>query len=304
MENRGGPADERVAGAAVSPSPQASYLAFGLVKGTTVAAVSPHSDKTQCNYASVHNLERGHSVMTSLTMARDRRRTVGRPFYLTMSLVMAAVIIGGFSQTVPDDFAPKPGLPLLLHIHGAVFTLWVLLFVAQPAFIARGSVALHRKIGWLGAVLALAMLVMGVAATLYAIHYNFVPGFFPRSIFLVMNLIGICVFAGLVAGGIVLRKRAEWHKRLMLCATISILGPGLGRLLPMGSFGAAAPLVMFGIIALFAFAGPVADVIVRRRIHPAYYWGVSTILLSMIVIGPIAFSPPANALLMAIGRAG
>jgi hypothetical protein len=99
-----------------------------------------------------------------------------------------------------------------------------------------------------------------------------------------------------------MRKRAEWHKRLMLCATISILGPGLGRLLPMGSFGAAAPLVMFGVIALFAFAGPVADVVVRRRIHPAYYWGVSTILLSMIVIGPIAFSPLANALLKAIGR--
>jgi hypothetical protein len=34
----------------------------------------------------------------------------------------------------------------------------------------------------------------------------------------------------------------------MLCATISILGPGLGRLLPMASFGKAAPLVMFGVI--------------------------------------------------------
>jgi hypothetical protein len=65
----------------------------------------------------------------------------------------------------------------------------------------------------------------------------------------------------------------------------------------MGSFGAAAPLVMFGAIALFAFAGPVADIVVRRRIHPAYYWGVSAILLSMVLIGPIAFSPPAIALL-------
>jgi hypothetical protein len=148
------------------------------------------------------------------------------------------------------------------------------------------------------------MLVMGVAATLYAIRYNFVPGFFPRPIFLVMNLIGICVFAGLVAAGIAMRKRAEWHKRLMLCATISILRPGLGRLLPMGAFGAVAPLVMFGVIALFAFAGPVADVIVRRRIHPAYNWGVSTILLSMILIGPIALSPLANAVVEAIGRAG
>ena len=73
-----------------------------------------------------------------------------------------------------------------------------------------------------------------------------------------------------------------------------------GRLLPMDSFGKAAPLVMFGVIALFAFAGPVVDLFVRRRIHPAYYWGVGAILLSMILTGPLAFSPPALALVKVI----
>lgn len=238
--------------------------------------------------------------MTSRIARRAPYAKVGRPFYLIMSLVMAAVIVGGFSSTVPGDFTSTPGLPLLLHVHGAVFTLWVVLFVAQPAFIARGSLALHRKIGWVGAALAAAMFVMGVAATIFAIRYDFVPSFFPRPIFLVMNLIGIIVFAGLVGGGIAFRHRAEWHKRLMLCATISILGPGLGRLLPVDSFGAAAPLAIFGSIALFAFAGPVADLVAMRRVHPAYYWGVAAILLSMAVIGPVAFSPPAKALLEAI----
>lgn len=235
--------------------------------------------------------------MTSLTMPQARPKPVSRRFYLVMSLLMAAVIIGGFAKTVPGDFAPTPGLPLLLHIHGAVFTLWVFLFVAQPAFIAKGSVALHRNIGWAGAVLATAMLVMGVAATLYSVRYHLVPSFFPPRIFLVMNLIGIVVFAGLVATGIAYRKRPEWHKRLMLCATISILGPGLGRLLPMEAFGAAAPFAMFGVIALFAFAGPVADLMVRRKIHPAYYWGVAAILISMAIIPPVAFSPLGGAAL-------
>lgn len=235
--------------------------------------------------------------MNAPSLSRSRPGTVGRPFYLTMSLAMAAVIVGGFSHTVPGDFAEKPGLPLLLHVHGAVFTLWVMLFVAQPAFIARGSVMLHRRIGMVGAYLAAAMLVMGLAATLYAVRYHMIPGFFPPRIFLVMNLIGIITFAALVASGIALRRRAEWHKRLMLCATISILGPALGRLLPMGAFGAAAPLVMFGVIALFAVAGPIADVVVRRKIHPAYHWGGGAIMLSMVIIPPLAFSPPAGALL-------
>ncbi|WP_426031908.1 hypothetical protein [Caulobacter sp. DWP3-1-3b2] len=239
--------------------------------------------------------------MTAAAMTTQRPAAqVGRRFYLIMALVMAAVLVGGFSQTVPGDFAPSPGLPLLLHIHGAVFTCWVLLFVAQPAFIARGSLKLHRQVGMFGAVLAAAMVVMGLAATLFAVRYHRVPSFFPPTIFLVMNAIGILVFGGLVAAGVALRRRSEWHKRLMLCATVSILGPGLGRLLPMDSFGKAAPLVMFGVIALFAFAGPVIDLIVRRRIHPAYLWGVGAILLSEILIGPLAFAPPTLALLKII----
>ena len=92
-----------------------------------------------------------------------------------------------------------------------------------------------------------------------------------------------------------MRKQAEWHKRLMMCATVSILGPGLGRLLPMESFGRAAPMVMFGAILLFALAGPVYDLIIRRRVHPAYIWGVATILISMLITGPVAFTPRAKA---------
>lgn len=237
--------------------------------------------------------------MTVTSMAGMPRRVgqVEDTFYLWISLVMAAVIIGGFARTVPGDFLDTPRLPLLLHVHGAVFTLWVLLFVAQPAFIARGSIRLHRRIGWVGVGLASAMTVMGAAATLFAIRLHAIPPFFPPTVFLVMNLVGILVFAGLVAAGIALRHRREWHKRLMLCATISILGPGLGRLLPMPSFGAAAPLVMFAAILAFVVAGMVADLLARRRIHPAYLWGMSVIVVTDLMIGPLAFAPPTTALL-------
>ncbi|QWT21646.1 hypothetical protein KPL74_06480 [Bacillus sp. NP157] len=238
--------------------------------------------------------------MGSVGIGRTSARIVRPPFYLFMSLAMAAVIIGGFSRTVPDDFTASPGLPLFLQIHGLVFTLWIVLFVAQPAIVFRGSLKLHRRVGWLGAILACAMLVMGLVATFFAIRYNAVPSFFPPTIFLVMNTIGILVFAGLVAGGVALRKKAEWHKRLMICATVSIMGPGVGRLLPMESFGKAAPMVMFAVIMLFALAGPVNDLFVRRRVHPAYIWGVTTILVSMLITGPLAFTPVAQAMVEAI----
>lgn len=234
--------------------------------------------------------------MTAIEMSRRPAAGVGRRFYLIMSLLMAAVFVGGFSTTVPGDFAP-PGLPLLLHVHGAISTCWVLLFVAQPAFIARGSLKLHRQVGMVGAALAGLMAIMALVATLFAIRYGRVPPFFPPAIFLVLNLLGVLAFAGLIAGGVALRRKAEWHKRLMLCATISILGPGLGRLLPMPSFGEAAPLVMFGVIMLFGLAGPVADLVTRKRVHPAYAWGLAAIVLSNVLVAPLAFSPPAQALL-------
>ena len=63
---------------------------------------------------------------------------------------------------------------------------------------------------------------------------------------------------------------------------------------------ASAALVMFAAIDAFALAGPIADLIVRKRIHPAYYWGVGAILLSEILIGPLALSPPGVALLKVV----
>jgi phosphotransferase system glucose/maltose/N-acetylglucosamine-specific IIC component len=234
--------------------------------------------------------------MNTVVSGRPAARVVRPPFYLVMSVVMAAVIVAGFSRTVPDDLRANPGLPLLMHVHGAVFTLWLLLFVAQPALAVRGSLRLHRRLGWVGAGLAAAMVVMALAATWYAIRFHVVPSFFPPTIFLVMNTIGIAVFAGLVFAGVRLRKQAEWHKRLMLCATLSIMGPGLGRLLPMESFGRAAPMVMFGAIMAFCLVGPFYDIIVRRRVHPAYIWGVAVILVSMLVTAPIAFLPATQAL--------
>jgi uncharacterized membrane protein YozB (DUF420 family) len=228
--------------------------------------------------------------------ARAAGRT--RPaFYLTLSLVMAAVIIAGFSRTVPDDVNASPTLPVLLFVHGAVFSLWVVLLVVQPALVYRGSIRLHRRLGMAGAVLATAMVVMGLAATYLAIHDKLVPSFFPPAIFLAMNTIGILVFGALVAAGVTLRRSADWHRRLMMCATVSILGPGVGRLLPMDSFGRAAPMVMFGVIALFGLAGPAYDVIKRGRVHKAYVWGVGAIIVSMLITGPVAFSPPTQALL-------
>ena len=230
---------------------------------------------------------------TEAVLPQGRRR-FGDPFYFWMSLAMAAVFVAGFTRTVPGDFMNSPALPLLLHLHGAVFTLWVFLIVAQPALIASGSLRWHRRIGLMGVALALAMVVMGVVATVVSIHLQRVPVIFPPAVFLSMNLIGILVFGAIVAWGYARRRNPGWHKRLMLCATISILTPGLARALPVPAFGAAAPLIIFGTALAFAAAGMIHDRRTLGRVHPAWYAGAGVILLTDLAIPLFAATPVAT----------
>jgi hypothetical protein len=228
--------------------------------------------------------------MTAISVGERPGRSgpvVKRRFYLVMALLIAAIIIGGFSRTFPAAVAH--GLPLLLHIHAAVFASWILLFVAQPAIAANGSLALHRRLGFVGASLAVAMVIMGVVATVLAVRLDLVPSFFPPALFVTGNFMILIVFAGLVIAGVALRGQAEWHKRLLLCASVALLGPGLGRLAIGGPL--PPPLVITVVQSAFALAGPVADLIKLRRVHPAYLWGAGA-LIGMLILQPVvSFSP-------------
>jgi hypothetical protein len=227
---------------------------------------------------------------------------VGRRFYLGLSLLMVAVVAFGFSHTVPGDFAP-PGIPLLLYIHGGAFTCWAVLAIAQPALVVAGDVRRHQQLGYLVAVLAGVMVALGIAATVVAVRLHMMPPTFPPAVFLTMNWLDAICFGGLVAAGVAMRRTPEWHKRLMVCATGALLSPALGRSLPMDAMGHAGPMVMFAAKDAILFIGPLADLIVRRRLHPAYLWGIGAVVLSELAIGPIATSP-LGAAMLALVRPG
>ena len=224
----------------------------------------------------------------------------GRHFYLIMSVVLAGIVVFGFSHTIPFDLAP-PGLPLLLVLHAAIFGAWVLLFIAQPVLVARRSVSVHRTLGWVGVALACAMILLGGSAILFALRNNTLPPFYPPGLFIVRGVVGLALFAGLLAAAIRLRRRIEWHRRLMLCAAITVVAPGLERALPLPLFGTAWPFVADGVLDLIALIGPASDLLVRRRIHPAYVWGVGTIVAGQAIVDLVAPSPVAVVMLRLAG---
>ena len=221
------------------------------------------------------------------------------PFYLVMTVVLMAIVVFGFSHTVPGDLQ-VPDFPVLLVVHGAIFGAWVLVALAQPALVMNGSLALHRRLGWVGVALAVAMVVLGASAVVLALWADSVPPFYPHGLFVIRGLIGLVVFAALVGAAVARRRQAGWHKRLMLCASIAVIVPGLERAMPLFLFGARWPFVVDGVVDALLLAGPIVDWVVRRRIHPAWLWGGGVIVGGQVLVYALAPSPVAQAMLHAL----
>ncbi len=227
-----------------------------------------------------------------------RSHPTDRRFYATMSVVAAAVILTGFANTYgPKVLAGGPRVPSIVHLHAAVFTCWLVLFVAQTVLVARGHVALHMRLGNAGMVLAGVMLGVGLAtaiATARAGHQG-IPGVeFPsREGFLLLNVASILVFSVLVVAGWSFRRRPQIHKRLMLAATVGgLMPPGISRL-PLVS--GHAPAIAALVIA-FLLVGPAYDLLTRRRVHPAY----AGLLLAVLIVPPVVIRMSATGAWLAV----
>jgi hypothetical protein len=238
----------------------------------------------------------------STVAGRPARAGMDRLFFLAMALAIAATVAVGFGVDVARPEIGFATAPLQVHLHGAVFSLWIAFFVLQSGLIVGGSVALHRRLGWAGAGLATLMVVLGLATTLMALQQHRVPPFFPPGVFLVLDITCIATFGGLTAAAIRLRRSPEWHRRLMLCGTIMVMSPALGRILPMAALGPLATWAVFAGMAVYLGSGMMFDRITRGQVHRAYYWGGGAILLSQALIGTLSFSAPVLGLTAALMR--
>lgn len=153
------------------------------------------------------------------------------------------------------------------------------MFVAQVLLGATGSLALHRKLGWLAVGWPLAMVIVGTLSTIWIAQKAAVSFFFLPAQFVLMNPLSMILFVALLIGAAVKRRDREWHPRLFICGMAAIMGPSFGRLLP-------APLFMYSMltaafIGMIAFpvAGIVRDKLRYGRVHPAWWFGLGSILL-------------------------
>lgn len=209
-----------------------------------------------------------------------------RVFYSGISIALAATVFTGFASTYYlPIFAGGPRLTVtggpftfIVHLHAALFTAWVLLFVVQTTLVAQRRVALHRRLGAAGAVLAAGMVLAGTGVALATAQRGGAPpGLDPRA-FLIIPLGDMALFVTFVTAALLRRRDSQAHKRLMLMAYISIVAAATARLpgvLPLG------PLVFFGLAFVFVVVGALYDRTTRGRVHPVYLWGGALFAISV-----------------------
>jgi hypothetical protein len=228
-------------------------------------------------------------MTVSAAAVRTGRRT--RRFYVGMALAMVITVFIGFSRSYYlKPWYGTPELSGLLHLHGLVFTTWVLFFLLQATLVASGRTYLHRRMGIAGAVLAALVVIIGVAVAITRVGSGIspIPGVPPLA-FLAIPFFDMVVFAILVSVAIYLRRRIEGHKRLMTLAMITLLPAPIARIqfpfLPPG------PLTFFAVADLFIVAILVYDLVTRRKVHPATIWGGLLIVASQPLRLMIAGTP-------------
>ncbi len=191
-------------------------------------------------------------------------------------VALISVFIGFYPTYYLKTFYPVPGLPLLVHLHGLLFTAWIVLLVVQTSFVAVKRTDLHRRFGVAGTVLAALMTVVGAATAVTALKSGRVsPTFF------VVPAASLVVFPVLVAAALLMRRRTDTHKRLMLIATGELLNAPIGRWPVIWRSTAFVAYGVNDIVAVLPLV--VYDLATRRRLHPATLWGAMFLIVSQIL---------------------
>ncbi len=227
------------------------------------------------------------------TLGRDDR------FFLKMALVMMALVFAGFSFHLAMGRSTF-NRPLLVHAHAVTFMGWIVIYVLQNVFVTRGSMTLHRRLGWLGAAWIVAMIGLGTAVTVAMVQQGRIPFFFYPLNFLIFDPMTVLTFAGLTWAAIALRRQTDWHRRLHYCGTAMLMGPAISRLSP-------APLLMpyayeaaFLPVLIFPVIGMAADLRRTGRVHPAWWWGLGVMIASIVVTELLTYSSIGTALYHAV----
>ncbi len=228
--------------------------------------------------------------MATIVAGPADRKASERKFYSRMAIFLVVVVFLGFAPSfylkgiVPSYPRPNPTLPPSVMFHGLMFTLWMALLVLQTQLIATRRTETHMKLGKATMLVAIALLPIMYLAAVWAVARESHPPFTDSLNWTAIPLAVIPAFAFLVYEAWRRRRESQWHKRLMLGATILFAaGPGFSRIpLAPPTFWGFTIQLLAGTALLYAPLF-IWDRRTQGKIHPATWTGYAVATATAIV---------------------
>lgn len=214
----------------------------------------------------------------------------GRPDRKLFIVLIATLCIAAFAGFAPTYYLKAwfgtPPLKFWVHVHAALFTGWLTLLLLQSGLIRARQFATHEVIGrW-----ALAIVVLMVLTGYVVILQK--PRLTEASrAFIFTPLLSLGLFTIMIAAAVHFRRDAATHKRLMLLATVLLMGAPFLRL--MAQAGIKPGPYTHHLLTYLLILVPIAVYDLRRtgRLHPATMWGGFVLILRHPLHETIAYTP-------------
>lgn len=218
----------------------------------------------------------------TISAAVERVGARAQSFYFFMALLIAAVVMFGFGQTVGPRFLhPSHRKPFLLSVHAAVFSAWICFYVLQSALVRSGNARIHRSLGRFGVVLGAAIPVIGTMTAVVMRRFDLQYSDLARTAPLLRTaLLDLASFTIPFTLAIYWRKKPEFHRRLILIASSGLTAAAFVR------FPAVFhpwPYYYVG-VDLLIFMGVLRDLFVDRRVHRIYIWALPTLAFAQLIV--------------------
>ena len=236
------------------------------------------------------------STSHQISAGAQANAAVGRRFFTGMALAMLAVAIAGFGPSLVHTAGRRAPLPPLVAVHGALFFVWLIIYLIQSRLIATRHIGFHRRVGIAAAFLLAAMVPIAYASSVAMVRRGFDLSGDQRidhnAVLTAWFQIGdLLLFTPLAVGAIAFRRRPDIHKRLMLFANILILNAPLThfighnpRLFPM-----IGPLIEV-FMAMFLIPAVARDVWLTKKFRPLTV-GLALAIISFGPLGEFVIGP-------------
>jgi hypothetical protein len=219
---------------------------------------------------------------------RDETRS-----FIIAHVVFLSIVLVGFART----FYLRPlffnhALSQTLVWHGVLLTAWFGFVVLQGLLILKRLHSRHVRLAWLGVPLVVGVLVTGALVNLNVARGIASAGS-PENMFVWANFMSLVSFVILVSAGVKYRRNRSSHQRLILFASLAIIGPAFARFAfwPIVGLGLTfAPALAIAGMVLLMVVAIVYDFLSSRRVLPATLAGLAGVITPLVAGTAVAIS--------------